>query len=130
MRLDKEESVAVSALVLCGSLLSLEVLEEEECVEICELVFFDNRSIAQAAGAFAAQYLFSEEFMSKARQAKPPRGKKKATDEQIKLKEIVHFFVDSRIHQHGVYLVDSLWDHASVLRVCVCVCVSVCVCVC
>ena len=122
MRLDKEETVAVNAITLCSHLFTLDMLEEEDCVEICELVFTDTRGVAHAAGSFAVQYLFSEDFMSKTHQSLVKRGKKKATDAQIMLKEIVHFFIDANVHHHAVYLVDSLWDHATVLRVCVSVC--------
>lgn len=122
MKLDKDENVAVNAISLCCHLLDVDVLEEEECVELCELIFFDTRSIAQAAGAFAAKYLFLDEFVKKAQQGKPAKGKKKPTVSQIKLKEIVHFFVDAKLHQHAVYLVDSMWDHASVLKVWWCGC--------
>lgn len=104
MRLDKDDNVSVSAVALCSHLLDLQVLEEEDCLEICELVFTDNRSLAQEAGAFTVKYLFSDAFMRKARQQKPICGRKKPTDAQIMLKEIVNFFVDAGVHQHAVYL--------------------------
>ena len=116
MRLDKEETVAVNAIALCSYFLTLDMLEEEDCVEICELVFMETR-VAHAAGNFAVQYLFSEDFMSKTHQSLAKRGRKKVTDAQIMLKEIVHFFIDASVHHHAVYLVDSLWDHAPVLKV-------------
>lgn len=50
MRLDKEDNVVVAAISLCSYLLSMDMLEPEECVEICELVFMENRQIARAAG--------------------------------------------------------------------------------
>ena len=50
MRLDNEDSVVVVAISLCCNLLERDMLEPEECVEICELVFMDNRNISQAAG--------------------------------------------------------------------------------
>ena len=50
MRLDKEDNVAVNAIELASHLLSLDMLDAEECVEICELVFMENRHIARASG--------------------------------------------------------------------------------
>ena len=50
MKLDKEEAVSTAAIRLCTALLAQDMLEPEECVEICELVFFDSRLIARAAG--------------------------------------------------------------------------------
>ena len=74
MRLDREDSVAVHALHVCGHLLSLDMLEPEDCVQVCELVFVENRAISHAAGEFAVRYLFSEDFMARAKQAKVPKG--------------------------------------------------------
>lgn len=140
MRLDREDSVAVHALHVCGHLLSLDMLEPEDCVQVCELVFVENRAISHAAGEFAVRYLFSEDFMARAKQAKVPKGestrvygllllsspllptclvegRKKPTDSQIMLRELVRFFLDVKIHEHATYFVDSLWDHTDVLRV-------------
>ena len=51
MRLDKEDSVQVAAINLCGRLLTLDMLEPEECIEICEMVFMDTKkTVSQAAG--------------------------------------------------------------------------------
>lgn len=55
--------------------------------------------------------------MTKARRAKPPKGHKKPTDAQIKLRELVRFFLEVKIHHHAEYIVDSLWDHTAVLQV-------------
>lgn len=44
-------------------------------------------------------------------------GRKKPTDSQIMLRELVRFFLDVKIHEHATYFVDSLWDHTDVLRV-------------
>lgn len=74
MRLDREDNVAVHAIHVCGHLLSLDMLEPEDCVQVCELVFVENRAVSHAAGAFAVRYLFSEDFMARAKQAKVPKG--------------------------------------------------------
>ncbi len=51
MRLDKEDSVQVATINLCGHLLTLDMLEPEECIEMCELVFMDTKkTVSQAAG--------------------------------------------------------------------------------
>ena len=51
MRLDKEDSVQVAAISLCSRLLTLDMLEPEECIEICEMVFMDTKkAVSQAAG--------------------------------------------------------------------------------
>ena len=116
MRLDREENVAVAAINLCCHLLSLDMMEAEECVDVCELVFLDTK-VAQAAGAFATKYLFSDDFMAKARRVKPPQGHKKPSDAIIMMREIVRFFTEARIHEYATFFVDSLWDHTPVLQV-------------
>ena len=74
MRLDREDNVAVHAIHLCGILLSRDMLEPEDCLEICELSFMENRAVSHAAGEFAVKYLFSDDFMAKAKQARIPKG--------------------------------------------------------
>ena len=76
-----------------------------------------TQCVYSTPGKFAVLYLFSEDFMSKARRAKPPKGHKKPTDAQIKLRELVRFFLEAKIHEHAVYMVDSLWQHTEVLQV-------------
>ncbi len=52
-------------------------------------------------------------------------GRRKPTEEEIKLNELVKFFVEVKIHDHANYFVDSLWDHTDVLQVGLCVRVHV-----
>ncbi|KAL5476327.1 hypothetical protein EMCRGX_G026256 [Ephydatia muelleri] len=93
MRLDKEEAVAVHAIQLCATMMARDMLEAEECVEICELVFLESRT-----------------------QARVVKGRKKPTEHQIMLMELVRFYVDVKIHEHATYFVDSLWEYTDVLR--------------
>lgn len=74
LHLDKEDPVAVQAIKLCKHLLQRDLLEAEECLEICELAFLENKAVSHAAGEFAASYLFSDDFMARAKQTKVPRG--------------------------------------------------------
>ena len=74
MRLDVDEHAAVTAIsVLCHMQL-LDLLDAEESLEVCELVFLENRAISHTAGQFAVDYLFSEDFMSRAKQREVPAG--------------------------------------------------------
>ena len=58
MRLDKEDNVQVAAINLCGHLLTLDMLEPEECIEMCELVFMDTKkTVSQAAGKVVCVYV-------------------------------------------------------------------------
>lgn len=75
MRLDVDDPAAISAINVLSHMQNLDLLDAEECQEVCELVFLEHRGISHAAGQFAVGYLFSEDFMSKAKQRKVPRGK-------------------------------------------------------
>ena len=74
LRLDIDESTAVAAIGVLTHMLSLDLLESEECVEVCELIFIESRPISHAAGHFAINYLFSSDFMDRARQKAVPAG--------------------------------------------------------
>jgi len=74
MKLDVESSVAVHAINLCSVLLQLDLLSSEECTDICELVFMENRGISHAAGQFLCQCLLSDEFLEKAKTMKVNPG--------------------------------------------------------
>jgi len=74
MRLDIEDSVAVVAINVLEHMQNLKLLEMDECQEVCELLFLESRGISHAAGQFAISYFFSEDFMSKAKVKRPPKG--------------------------------------------------------
>ena len=43
-------------------------------VQVCELMFVESRVVSHIAGDFATRYLFSDDFMTRAKQAKVPKG--------------------------------------------------------
>ncbi len=151
MRLDIDDNVATSAIAVLGHMADLSILDGEECQEVCELIFIENKGIAHAAGQFAVNYLFSDDFMRKAKLKKVPKGAllfrscssnvsqyiqlfhclslhtghRKLTDREIMLNELVKFFIEVKIHDHSNYFVDSLWDYTDVLQVSACVCLYI-----
>ena len=42
--------------------------------QVCELMFVESRNVSHTAAEFATHYLFSDDFMTRARQAKVPKG--------------------------------------------------------
>lgn len=60
--------------------------------------------------------MFCDEIVTKTR-GRPPKGQKRLTDAQIKLKELVNFYIESDIHKHAEFMVDSLWGHTNLLKV-------------
>lgn len=74
MRLDIDDHTAICAINVLEQMQIRNLLDGEDCQEVCELIFLENRGISHAAGQFAVSYLFSEDFMSKAKLRKIPRG--------------------------------------------------------
>ncbi|XP_041112036.1 cohesin subunit SA-2 [Polyodon spathula] len=114
MTLDKEYDVAVQAIKLLTLVLhsSDEVLTSEDCENVYHLVYSAHRPVAVAAGEFLYKKLFShrdpeEEGMPKRRGRQSPNANL--------VKTLVFFFLESELHEHAAYLVDSMWDCASEL---------------
>uniref|UniRef100_A0A8D0AUJ1 Cohesin subunit SA n=1 Tax=Sander lucioperca TaxID=283035 RepID=A0A8D0AUJ1_SANLU len=113
MTLDKEYDVAVQAVKLLTLVLqsSDEVLTAEDCESIYHLVYSAHRPIAVSAGEFLFKKLFSHRDPEE--EGLPRRGRQSLNGSLIKT--TVFFFLESELHEHGAYLVDSLWDCASEL---------------
>ncbi|MEE6496982.1 hypothetical protein FKM82_002547 [Ascaphus truei] len=114
MTLDKEYDVAVQAIKLLTLVLqsSDEVLTAEDCENVYHLVYSAHRPVAVAAGEFLYKKLFScrdpeEEGMMKRRGRLSPNANL--------VKTLVFFFLESELHEHAAYLVDSMWDCATEL---------------
>ncbi|KAA8587117.1 hypothetical protein FQN60_000953 [Etheostoma spectabile] len=105
MTLDKEYDVAVQAVKLLTLVLqsSDEVLTAEDCESIYHLVYSAHRPIAVSAGEFLFKKLFSHRDPEE--EGLPRRGRQSLNGSLIK----------TTLHEHGAYLVDSLWDCASEL---------------
>uniref|UniRef100_A0A3Q0SG09 Cohesin subunit SA n=1 Tax=Amphilophus citrinellus TaxID=61819 RepID=A0A3Q0SG09_AMPCI len=113
MTLDKEYDVAVQAIKLLTLVLqsSDEVLTAEDCESVYHLVYSAHRPIAIAAGEFLFKKLFNHRGPEE--EGLPRRGRQSLNGSLIKT--TVFFFLESELHEHGAYLVDSLWECASEL---------------
>uniref|UniRef100_A0A8C7YIH3 Cohesin subunit SA n=1 Tax=Oryzias sinensis TaxID=183150 RepID=A0A8C7YIH3_9TELE len=113
MTLDKEYDVAVQAIKLLTLVLqsSDEVLTAEDCESVYHLVYSAHRPIAVSAGEFLFKKLFSHRGPNE--EGLPRRGRQSLNGSLIKT--TIFFFLESELHEHGAYLVDSLWDCASEL---------------
>ncbi|XP_030638128.1 cohesin subunit SA-2 [Chanos chanos] len=111
MTLDKEYDVAVQAIKLLTLVLqsSDEVLTAEDCESVYHLVYSAHRPVAVAAGEFLYKKLFSHRGSED--EGLPRRGRQCLNANLIKT--TVFFFLESELHEHGAYLVDSMWDCAS-----------------
>ncbi|KAF3841219.1 hypothetical protein F7725_007081 [Dissostichus mawsoni] len=113
MTLDKEYDVAVQAIKLLTLVLqsSDEVLTAEDCESVYHLVYSAHRPIAVSAGEFLFKKLFSHRGPEE--EGLPRRGRQSLNGGLIKT--TVFFFLESELHEHGAYLVDSLWECGSEL---------------
>ncbi|CAI9736491.1 cohesin subunit SA-1 isoform X1 [Octopus vulgaris] len=110
MTLDKEYEVAVQAVKLVISILRYNesVLTDKDCENVYELVYSSHRQVAQAAGEFLNAKLFQKDDES-LRCLKISKGKRRSPNTPL-IRDLVQFFIESELHEHGAYLVDSLWD--------------------
>uniref|UniRef100_A0A8C1N7R8 Cohesin subunit SA n=1 Tax=Cyprinus carpio TaxID=7962 RepID=A0A8C1N7R8_CYPCA len=112
MTLDKEYDVAVQAIKLLTLVLSSdEILTAEDCESVYHLVYSAHRPVAVAAGEFLYKKLFTHHGPED--EGRPRRGRQCLNANLIRT--TVLFFLESELHEHGAYLVDSLWDCASEL---------------
>ncbi|XP_064615065.1 cohesin subunit SA-2-like [Liolophura sinensis] len=110
MTLDKEYDVAVQAVKLVISVLRFNenVLSDKDCENVYELVYSSHRHVAQAAGEFLNNKLFQRDDEA-TKNLKSKKGKKRSPNTPL-IRDLVQFFIESELHEHGAYLVDSLWD--------------------
>ncbi|KAK2904399.1 hypothetical protein Q8A73_011056 [Channa argus] len=106
MVLDKDPDVAVEVvnLLLLIQQTTEEGLREEECGHIYPLVYASHRGLAFAAGAFLYDKLKS--VISSGNQENDK------SDNAAFFQILISFYIQSEFHEHGAYLVDSLWGVA------------------
>ncbi|TUF37118.1 Cohesin subunit SA-1 [Bagarius yarrelli] len=104
------EAIRLVTLILHGS---EDALSNEDCENVYHLVYSAHRPVAVAAGEFLHRKLFSrhdpqaEEALAKRRGRNSPNGNL--------IRMLVLFFLESELHEHAAYLVDSLWDSSQEL---------------
>jgi len=117
MTLDKEYDVAVAAVKLVTKVLKFtdNVLSDKDCENVYELVYSSHRAVAQAAGDFLNTKLFTREPDEATKNMKSKKGKKRSVNTPL-IRDLVQFFIESELHEHGAYLVDSLWEINDMLK--------------
>ncbi|XP_020708068.2 cohesin subunit SA-1 isoform X2 [Athalia rosae] len=116
MTLDKEYDVAVQAVKLVISILKhhRDILTDKDCEHVYELVYSSHRAVAQAAGEFLNERLFVPDEEAVAG-VKTKRGKKRLPNTPL-IRDLVLFFIESELHEHGAYLVDSLIETNQMMK--------------
>ncbi|XP_047441289.1 cohesin subunit SA-1 [Mugil cephalus] len=103
MVLDKDPDVAVEVvnLLLLIQQWTEEGLKEDECGHIYPLVYASHRGLSSAAGAF---------LYNKLKSVIPSENQENQKSKNAAFVQIlIAFYIQSEFHDHGTYLVDSLW---------------------
>ncbi|XP_048348678.1 cohesin subunit SA-2-like isoform X1 [Sphaerodactylus townsendi] len=108
MTLDKDHEVAVQAmkLLVLMSQNCEDSLSSEDCETLYQFVYTTHRPLAVAAGELLYRRLIVQEIEMEA--LSKSNGKLEPIASQ--LKTLIMFFLESELHSHVTYLVDSLWD--------------------
>ncbi|XP_053606928.1 cohesin subunit SA-1 isoform X2 [Plodia interpunctella] len=115
MSLDKEADVAVHAVRLVIAILKMhpDVLTDKDCENVYELVYSSWRAVAAAAGEFLNVRLFQADAAACALRSR--RGKRRLPNTPL-IRDLVQFFIESELHEHGAYLVDSLIESNPMMK--------------
>ncbi|XP_062982391.1 cohesin subunit SA-2-like isoform X2 [Elgaria multicarinata webbii] len=110
MTLDKDHEVAVQAmkLLMLMSQNCEDALSSEDCETLYQFVYTTHRPLAIAAGELLYKRLIVQEIEMKGFAKR--NGKQEPVVNQLKM--LIIFFLESELHSHVTYLVDSLWDWA------------------
>uniref|UniRef100_A0A2M4CYG0 Putative sister chromatid cohesion complex cohesin subunit stag/irr1/scc3 n=1 Tax=Anopheles darlingi TaxID=43151 RepID=A0A2M4CYG0_ANODA len=115
MTLDKEYEAAVHAVRLVINILKShqDILTDKDCEIVYELVYSSHRGVAQAAAEFLNVRLFCLDPNAPVTYTRS--GKKRLPNTPL-LRDLVQFFIESELHEHGAYLVDSFIDSNPMLK--------------
>ncbi|XP_065178833.1 cohesin subunit SA-2-like [Sycon ciliatum] len=128
MVMDVDGQAGAHAIRVACALHDMDVLDDDNCEQIYQLVFVRPRAIAQAAGEFLVKFLFNTERLAtrlkeeqEASQQTSPRkkrGKKSAaiSETQFKLKELAKFFIECQAASSTDYFMDSLLPYMEELK--------------
>ncbi|KAG5852757.1 hypothetical protein ANANG_G00065950 [Anguilla anguilla] len=116
MTLDKDHEVAVQAmrLLMVISQSCEDVLSTEDCKHMYQFVYSSHRPLAATAGEFLYTKLLSAPTVAEPGDGASELDRRKNLAD-ARVRALLQFYRESKLHQHVVYLVDSLWDSAGAL---------------
>jgi len=111
MTVDKEFDVAVQAvkLVRCILVFNEGILTDRDCENVYELVYSTHRQVSQAAAEFLNEKLFKYKGEEEPPEVRTKHGKRRSMNTPF-VRDLIQFFIESELHEHAAYLVDSMWD--------------------
>lgn len=92
-----------------------DILTDKDCEIVYELVYSSHRGVAQAAAEFLNVRLFHLADDAATETVKTKRGKVRLPNTPL-IRDLVQFFIESELHEHGAYLVDSFIDNNPMIK--------------
>lgn len=88
-------------------------MTDKDCEIVYELVYSSHRGVAQVAAEFLNVRLFRPDELGEV--VKTKRGKIRLPNTSL-IRDLVQFFIESELHEHGAYLVDSFIDNNPMVK--------------
>ncbi|KAK7154357.1 hypothetical protein R3I94_007635 [Phoxinus phoxinus] len=116
LTLDKDHEVAIQAvrLLMVMSQSCEDVLSPDDHKNIFQFVYCSHRPLAITAGEFLYNRLLCNPELSRPREGASDQDRHRELV-LARVRSLIHFHTESELHQHVLYLVDSLWDSAGSL---------------
>ncbi|XP_057708172.1 cohesin subunit SA-2 isoform X2 [Corythoichthys intestinalis] len=117
MTLDKDNEVALQTmkLLLLISKTCEDALSSDDYEALLQLVYSSQRPLAAAAGELLFLRILSADDPAANSQEGIIQGESHQRKTLRRLKALLDFYHNSKLHNHVVYLVDSLWDCSGAL---------------
>ncbi|XP_062862249.1 cohesin subunit SA-2 isoform X2 [Trichomycterus rosablanca] len=111
MTLDKDHEVAVQAmrLLMAVALSCEDVLSQDDYKHIYQFVYSTYRPLATIAGEFLYTKLLRNPAVSEPEEGTSDEDRHRQLT-LARVRALNQFYSESQLHQHVLYLVDSLWD--------------------
>ncbi|KAG9271104.1 cohesin subunit SA-2-like [Astyanax mexicanus] len=113
MTLDKDHEVAVQAmrLLMVISQSCDDVLSQDDYKHLFQFVYSSHRPLAATAGEFLYSKLLSNPAVLQLKEGASEEDKHRALT-LARVRALINFYTENQLHQHVLYVVDSLWDSA------------------
>ncbi|KAK3543866.1 hypothetical protein QTP70_030052 [Hemibagrus guttatus] len=113
MILDKDHEVAVQAMRLLMAIAQTcdDVLSQDDYKHIFQFVYSTHRPLAAMAGEFLFTKLLSKPAVPVMRAGISEEDRHRELT-LARVRSLIQFYTENQLHQHVLYLVDSLWDSA------------------
>lgn len=92
-----------------------DILTDKDCEFVYELVYSSYRGVAQAAAEFLNIRLFHLQDQGEMGIQYTSRGKRRLPNTPL-IRDLVQFFIESELHEHAAYLVDSFIDNNAMVK--------------